>query len=146
VRRFLTTVMALGLLAGAARAADDDPEPAGNDVSKLVGKWEATEFRLKGQAIPFPGDTKMTFEFNKDGTLSGEGGLGGGGKGGKWKVNAKKTPRHLDVSDGNVNTAMIYKLEKDVLTIAGAEPNGKERPKDFDSAGFTLIFKRAKKK
>src|SRR5262245_51985945 len=137
--------MVLGLFVGAARAADD-PEPPAQDTAKLVGDWEVTEFKIKGMAIPFPNDAKMAFVFKKDGTLSSNGGGFGGQQGGKWKINARKSPKHLDLSDGNMTTLMIYKLEKDVLTIAVAEGNGKDRPKDFASADVTIAFKRKAKK
>lgn len=139
--------MALALLAGVAWAADEDdnPEPPLADSRKLIGDWEVTEFKIKGMALPFPNDAKLVISFNKNGTVSTGGGFGGG-KDGKWKIDPKKSPRHLDMIDGNMTTGMIYKLEKDVLTIAGAEGNGGARPKDFASAEVSMVLKRKTKK
>ena len=79
----------------------------------------------------------MTFTFKKNGTLSTSG--QGQQKDGKWKVNAKKSPKELDMTDGNMTTGMIYKLEKDVLTIGTSQPGG-GRPKDFASAEVTMVL------
>jgi uncharacterized protein (TIGR03067 family) len=141
VRRFMLSAMVLGLMLGATRA-DDDPEPPAKDVGKLVGEWELSEIKVKGVAVPFPKDAlQMSFKFEKNGTLSMDG--QGQQKVGKWKANAKKTPRELELDDGNMKTEAIYKLDKDVLTIGASQAGG--RPKDFDSAEATLVFKRKKK-
>lgn len=142
MRKAFVVVLALGVLAVAAPAGDD-PEPPQKAAGKLVGAWELTEIKFQGVAVPLPGNDPMTFTFNKNGTLSTSG--QGQKKDGKWKVNAKKTPGELDMTDGNMTTGMIYKLEKDVLTIGAAQgPNG-PRPKDFASAPATMVFKRKKK-
>lgn len=139
----MASAMALGLLAGAAWAGDD-PEPSSGDAGKLLGDWEVSEIKVNGMALPFPGDEKLIITFKKDGSLAASGG-GGGNKPGKWKINAKKSPRHLDLEDGQ-NTLLIYKLEKDVLTIAGGKGPGGARPKDFASAEMTMVLKRKAKK
>jgi len=139
----MASAMALGLLAGAAWAGDD-PEPAARDVNKIVGDWEMIEVKVKGMAVPFPKGGEMVMTFKKDGSLAMNG--FGQDKGGKWKINAKKTPKQFDLSDGKMNMTLIYKLEKDVLTIAGAERPGGARPRDFASAEMTMVLKRKAKK
>jgi len=140
----MLSMMILGLLLGAARAADDDdPEPPAQGAGKLAGEWELSEMKIKGQAFPLPNELKMTFTFKKDGSVAMSG--GGENKAGKYKVNAKK--QHLDLTDGNMTTELIFKIEKDVLTLATSEGNGKgARPKDFATADATMIFKRKAKK
>ena len=142
MRRFVLAVLVLALPFLAARAADDDPEPPAAGAGKLVGEWELSEIKAKGIAIPVPDGAKMTFTFKKNGTLSSSG--QGQQKDGKWKVNGKKSPKELDMTDGNMTTGAIYKLEKDVLTIGASQP-GNGRPKDFASAEATMVFKRKKK-
>jgi uncharacterized protein (TIGR03067 family) len=140
----MAAAMVLGVLAGAAWAGDD-PEPASGDAGKLAGDWELTEIKFNGMAIPFPGNEKMIITFKKDGSVATTGGGGGNGPS-KWKINAKKSPKQIDLTDGNMNTALIYKLEKGVLTIAGGQGPGGARPKDFASAEMTMTLKRKAKK
>jgi uncharacterized protein (TIGR03067 family) len=143
----MMAAMLLGLLVGGAARADDDPEPNSGDDRKLVGEWELTELKFMGMAFPLPNEGKVSLVFKKDGTLSSDGGGLGNQKDGKWKViKGKKSPKQLDMTGDGMTTQMIYKLDKDVLTIAGAEGNGKERPKDFASAQMTMVLKRKAKK
>jgi uncharacterized protein (TIGR03067 family) len=143
MRRSVLAVLVLGVAVVAARAADDDPEPPVGDTGKLAGEWELSELKAKGIAIPLPKDAlNITFTLKKNGTFSTSG--QGQMKDGKWKLNSKKTPRQLDMTDGNMTTETIYKLEKDVLTI-GASQQGGGRPKDFASAEVTMVLKRKKK-
>jgi uncharacterized protein (TIGR03067 family) len=142
MRRFVLAVLVLGVAFVAARA-DDDPEPPAAGAGKLVGEWELSEIKAKGIAIPLPKDAlNVMFTIKKNGTFSTSG--QGQKMEGKWKVNAKKSPKELDMTDGNMTTSMIFKLEKDVLTLGTSQP-GNGRPKDFASAEVTMVMKRKKK-
>src|SRR3954469_21120540 len=101
MRRFVLAVLVLGAPFVAARADDDNPEPPAAGAGKLVGEWELSEIKAKGIAIPLPKDAlNVTFTIKKNGTFSTAG--QGQKTDGKWKVNAKKSPSELDMTDGNM--------------------------------------------
>ena len=66
------------------------------------------------------------------------------GKGNKdslsFTLNVKKKPAQMDLREKDETIRAIYKLEKDVLTIAFNE--GKGRPKGFDKSDGLLVLKR----
>jgi len=141
----MLSVLVVGLAVVAARADDDDdPEPAPR-TGGLTSEWELSELKAKGMAFPLPPELlKVKLEFRRDGTLSMS--AAGQDKTGKWKVNAAKSPGELDMTVDGMKSQMIYRLEKDSLSIAGGKETGGARPKDFDSAEMTMVFKRARKK
>jgi uncharacterized protein (TIGR03067 family) len=142
--RILALSVVLLVMTVAAVRSDDDPEPVAPDARKFVGEWELAEIKFKGIAVPLPPNAlKMSFKFNKDGTMTAN--AMGKEEKGKWKLDPRKSPRHLDLTGGVQGTGKaIYKIDKDQLSI-GANQQANERPKDFDSCEMTMVLKRKKK-
>jgi uncharacterized protein (TIGR03067 family) len=122
-------------------AADEpNPEPVPPDIKKLQGEWEIISYGRAGQLRNVAGNGwSMTLEKTQM-TMS----IGKKGRTGTWKIDARKNPKHLDLTANLFGAeACIYKLDKDQLTIGCG--NGNVRPKDFSSAQVTLVLKRKKK-
>ena len=163
IKNVLTVVLVLAPLAGAAgllyqtRAADQpkaraateqadkekqpaaDPEPPDADSKMLLGDWDLVSFGSEGKEGPINGWTmnvkkeQMTMSFEQDRKTA------------AWKLDPRKTPKHIDMPANFHGSACLYKLDKDELTIACSwARRGSERPKDFASADVTLVFKRRK--
>jgi len=148
MRTFALAVALLVIAGGAAWSADStDPEPTSGDATKMLGDWELAGIQARGKGIdlPLPVDQlKMVLTFQKGGKLSGS--TMGQQQKGTWKIDPKKSPRHLDMNMGGGGGAGvgIYKIEKGQLLI-GANQAQNNRPKDFDSADMTMTFTRKKK-
>jgi uncharacterized protein (TIGR03067 family) len=141
-------VAALTILV-AARADDPDPEPPVRDRAILMrGSWELSAIEIGGMkmnigALGAKGSMTMTFE--KDGLTSTSMGMT---KKGTWKIDPRKNPRTIDLTDksDNKTTLGIYKLEKNELIVAFAQP-GQPRPRDFkNQQNAIIILTRVKKK
>jgi uncharacterized protein (TIGR03067 family) len=143
-------ILMLGLVAAlsslmAARADEPDPEPFSPDRAALMrGNWEMTALVIGGMKLAGNAglqNLKMTMKFERNGLTETTNGMA---KKGTWKIDARKKPKTIDLTDktDGKTTVGIYKLEKDELTIALAEP-GKARPTDFK--GTAMILKRIKK-
>jgi RNA polymerase sigma factor (sigma-70 family) len=116
----------------------DDAKPPADDATKLLGDWDLVSFGEDGQVGAVPG---WTMKIDKEQlTMSVDNEL----KMGAWKIDPRKTPKHIDMPNF-LGSACIYKLDKDELTIAcNRLSKTSERPKDFDSAQVTLVFRRKK--
>jgi uncharacterized protein (TIGR03067 family) len=146
MRAFALMMVLLGVLGTlAARAADDDPEPPGDDMAAFLGEWELASIKFIGKDVNLPADAlKMTMTFGRGKSLKMS--TMGMTKDGKWQIGTNKKPKHIDITDdGQRNSQAIYKLEKDQLTICTPENPGGERPRDFTTAGVLLVLKRKKK-
>jgi uncharacterized protein (TIGR03067 family) len=64
-------------------------------------------------------------------------------KTGTWKIDQRKSPKHIDLTANYFGSACLYKLDKGELTIA-CHRHAAGRPKDFASAQVTLVFRRRK--
>jgi uncharacterized protein (TIGR03067 family) len=142
----MSRIMILGLLfvlpVLPIRAADEpDPEPVPPDIKRLQGEWEIVSIARGGRVVQNVAGRGWTMTLEKTRmTMS----IGGKGRTGTWKIDARKNPKHIDMT-GNVfaGNVGVYKLDKDDLTI-GCN-NGNARPKDIASAQLTLVLKRKKK-
>ena len=147
MRRIVLSVLLLAAVGVAW--ADEDPEPPAK-AGPLVGYWKLKEIRAKGMVVPLPQEFEMAFDFSRDGTAQ-VSAPGQQAKGGKWKANPAKKPAELDLTGDGMTSKLIYKIEKDTLSIAGVEGldgggrNG-PRPKDFDAANMVMVFVKADKK
>jgi uncharacterized protein (TIGR03067 family) len=131
------------LASGSVAQADDDPEPrrpAEAELKKLQGTWDVVKAVMAGRddtaklkkdgAHAVIKKNEFTFverQGRKD-SMS-------------FVLNQKQKPGRMDLSDGNETIRAIYKLEKDVLTIAFND-EGKEHPKGFDKSDGLLVLKR----
>lgn len=133
--------LALPLLAG------PDPEPPG-DMTKplkaLQGAWKVSSLAIGGQHLGL--DLKMTLTFTAK-TLKAT--QGGTTKEHTFKIDPKKKPMHMDVTDkasGKVSLS-IFKIEKDELHIASPkDPDAKKRPAGFDDKEAVVIVLKKEKK
>jgi uncharacterized protein (TIGR03067 family) len=122
-------------------AADDQ---ADKDKKALQGTWQVTSFESKGEAVPEDMAKMMKVTF-KDDTFS----MSDGKKteGGKFKLEAGKKPKVLDLQlDRTNDTApFIYELDGDMLKLCWNKPGG-ERPKEFTGKGTGgyMVLKREK--
>jgi len=134
-------MLVLGVAVGLAWADEDDPEPRARS-GDLASEWELTEMKAKGMAFPLPKEFKMSFTFKRDGTLA-MSGMGQEQKAGKYKAFPGKNPKEIDMTVDGMTQKLLYEVEKDTLSLAGAEgQGGGPRPKDFASAEMMLVFKR----
>jgi uncharacterized protein (TIGR03067 family) len=131
------------------RAADEpDPEPAPADWKKLEGEWVVTTLKLSGTEKKLPNTFNYTWTVSKGKiTMKMKGAGKEQEKVATFKIDARKNPRHLDLTAVNTRmvTHYIYKLDRDELTIAYGGKALTDRPKDFASARQVMVLKRKKK-
>jgi len=136
-------------------------DQAAQDAKQLQGEWRWVEVEMEGKQIGLDvvtvwKDRRMIVEANNLTATSGEPGLGDRKK--TFKLNAKQSPKHLDMTslDGNeqgVTEACIYALEGDRLRMCipyfhnRVDPS--KRPTEFktkDGDGLMLyVLERVKK-
>jgi len=141
---------ALGLaLAVGAPAPKEAPKKA--EPPSIVGEWECVECTAGGRTASAEelDDLQCGYKFTADGKFQSR--WGKQVFEGTYTTDSAKDPAQMDcVSDktGKVGQ-LIYKVEKDKLTICGAE-GGRDRPTKFESPAGTrimlLTFKRVEKK
>lgn len=125
-------------------SADDKKDPT-------AGKWVIESVTRNGKAVDA---LKGAVRVHTDGsyTLTPAAGSKAEPSGGTYKIDATKTPMHIDTSakggtfDGKTLQGIV-KVDGDTLTIAYAAP-GKDRPTTFESkegSGVTVaVHKKAK--
>jgi len=132
MKRFAMMAILMAVPALVALAADD--KPAGADGTYKVtglskGGMKAPEEVTKGfESVTIKGD-KMTMKLAKEGD-----------KVATIKIDAKSKPATIDITpdegpEKGKAMAGIWKMEKNVLTIALAEGKDAKRPADFDGKG-----------
>jgi len=141
MKRFAMAGALMAFVLGGIVVADE------KDLMGLAGTYKATSLEKGG--MPAPKEITEKFVVTIKGDLM-KVGLGEGGeKAAKIKVDASKTPHHIDITpdDGPEKGKTfpgIYKLDKDELTLAFTEKA--DRPKDFKSEGDVILLKLKKDK
>ena len=135
----LIFIAGLGLatrtLAGASNGQNDSFK---KELKALEGNWRCTRVELAGRLLP-PAIVKgerYIIEDDKLQTYWGDTGKGGAAT--ILKIDAKASPKTIDIeytSGGNRGKTQlgIFKLDKDTLEVAWAEPGAKKRPTKFTS-------------
>lgn len=126
----------------------DDPEPPGSmtkELKALQGTWKLSSIRAPGLAgIPQLDKVALSLTFAKNKLTVKQ---DQNAKEGTFKLDPKKKPMHIDLSQKGEKTAPgIYKIEKGQLHLAfRVNPDGKERPKSFDDKEvIVMIFAKQK--
>jgi len=132
------------LLAAGLCTGDDKKGDKKDDKDLLQGEWVVVSMqsggkkteKLKGQKLLVKGD-----EWTPP---------GGGKFKLKFKIDATKSPKRLDLvmaTGGKSTWAGIYKIEKDTLTFARSSRPGGARPGEFKGGPkvFLMVCKRAGK-
>jgi uncharacterized protein (TIGR03067 family) len=143
----MRTLLSLGLLAAAAGLAitEDKKNP-------LEGKWVIESLTRNGQdqSAGYKGGTRVNTGDKY--SMIPPAGSTAKAAAGTFALDTSKTPATIDMKPGSgryegKTLPGIYKLERDTLTVAFAEP-GKDRPTAFESksgSGIVLVVhKRAK--
>jgi uncharacterized protein (TIGR03067 family) len=139
-------LLALTAVAVTAAAADDKKED-----DDLQGSWVITSALRDGQTFDEPGENspvgdKLTFE---KGAVKIERKKGSSPPDAKYTLDAKKSPKELDISPPNneTNVKGIYVVKGEELKICMGGPD-QDRPDDFKaeqgSMRFLLVLKRQK--
>ena len=137
--RFLALALA-ALAPLAARADDVDPEPK-SKTKGVEGSWVFVK-AIGDKGGPPPGDLVLKFAKGKVSVSF----MGRGDKAHSYKIDPKKKPAHIDLTDDNGKTiAGIYKIEKGELYVCIGERSGK-RPTDFAGKDETVIVLKRQKK
>jgi uncharacterized protein (TIGR03067 family) len=128
------------LTVGAIGMADDKKEDQKDDKTLLQGEWPVVSSKLGG-----------TETAQKDQELVIKGDKWTAPSGGKFKLDAGKEPKHLDLVSSRAGKEQtwpgIYKIEGDTFTFCRSATSNGERPKEFkaDPGVFLLVCKRAGK-
>ena len=121
-------------------------EKADADLEQLQGTWILSALEIDGKSIPAPAGAG-TFIFEKDKKLVMKE-KGKKDKEGTFKLDARKSPRELDLIGAKDKEVMqtIYQLEGDTLKLAFSSEGPKgARPTAFDSKkAAIMVLKRQK--
>ena len=124
--------------------------PKKAEVPPLLGEWQCVEFVGGGRKAAPQEVAQIGIEFTADGKFRMR--WGKDISEGTYAIDPAKDPAHLDcMTDKNrKGGGMIYKVEKDQLTICGNDGGRGERPTKFESPPGTrivlLTYKRVEKK
>jgi uncharacterized protein (TIGR03067 family) len=143
LRLALSAALLFGLSTIVA-AADPKDEAVKNELKVLQDTWDAQSSMENGVELPVPPEgVKMVLKDGKYALKQGSRDLGGG----TLTVDPTKTPKTMDLSEGDKNPQTypcIYEVKGDILRIARAQP-GEARPKDFSGKGSRVfVFRRSK--
>jgi uncharacterized protein (TIGR03067 family) len=126
-------------------ADQPDPEPPAR-ASQFDGEWELVLIRSNGREHKVaPGSVTMILAKGKmTRKLM-------AGKGGTrdivytYKIDARKSPAHLDMTMGGRTTHAICKVSGNELLFTPPHAGMTQRPKDFESAQRVSVYRRKKK-
>ncbi len=148
MQKLVASIVCFAAVAVCATAGGDKGGK-GAKGAKIEGSWIATSAVSDGKKVPEEAIEKimLTVMF-KDGKYS----VSAGGmevEAGTYKTDAAKKPAAIDmeITSGKDKGKMqlgIYKVEKDILTIALSPHGAKERPKNFETPekGEVTVLKR----
>ncbi len=125
-----------------------DKDKAAKDEDAIQGSWKIESFEAGGPqgAPPKEALDAMRFVFKKDGKMSLTGGPGGQSRDGEYKMDAKASPKTLDMTLDGKPALAIYELDGDTFKMCMSE--GKDpRPTEFKPGGprmAVVTFKRVK--
>src|SRR5262245_32602086 len=134
----LFAVLAVGLVATASLAQEDQ--------TKLEGKWKLPRYERAGEEKP---QLKNDIAVISGGKLT----FPALGKGLPVKLDATKTPKHIDLMNAGSNKRQtwsgIYEIEGDTLKICIQTGSDQTRPQEFttkgaDSSRMYFILQRVK--
>jgi uncharacterized protein (TIGR03067 family) len=133
--RCIVTVLAAGLLVGAAAAKDDKKDDARKDAEALQGTWKVVSAEHGGKAQDDAKEFTMTFEKDTFTVKKGDELIVKG----TFKLDPSKSPKAIDMTiteakkDGDKGKEVhgIYEVSKDGLKWCATEPGGEGRPKEF---------------
>jgi hypothetical protein len=143
-----TFALALALLAltSLTRADDVDPEPPGQGVRQLLGKWESTKNVSKGVERPF---TTTSYHFERDKVTCKYGAKSQTTQERTYKIDARR--RAVLMTYHGTTRTHFYKIEKGELYLSidrSKDPDAKKDPNvKPDFTGKTtpvLILKKVK--
>jgi uncharacterized protein (TIGR03067 family) len=142
----LLMIAALGLL---LRAANPQNPASNKDLQGLQGSRKLVSAMQDGKALPEDEVKKTTIVFKDDAFLFPEMAEYATSRSGTIKLNATKTPKHMDAISTEKEVMLgIYQLSGDNYKVCFA-PAGKPRPREFTSnpgSGYILqVWKRKKK-
>jgi len=130
----LSTAVLILLLLGMDHAEAEDK----NEAKDILGKWKVVEMHVRGAKNPPPREMLITFEQDKVIRK-----FGGADRDGKYKIDTKQTPHHIDMLDERNGqeriTKMIFRVDKESLELCGGRPGG-ERPKEFKGDGDKVLM------
>jgi uncharacterized protein (TIGR03067 family) len=138
MKRKTFVVLAIGLVAGAAAAQ--------NDEGNLEGKWKLSRYERAGEEKPLLKKDMATFAGGKF-TFAYGTNLG-------VKLDPTKTPKQIDLLNAGTNKRQtwngIYELQGDTLKLCVATGSDQTRPQQFttkgtDSTVMYFVFQRVKK-
>ena len=145
-----TLVLGVGLVAVSAAAAQDDKKADKLDPAKLVGTYKITEGKRAGEKISDE-SKKGTVVITKETiTLKGEDGMEFEFS---YKLDAKADPAEIDMEITKPDALKGAKTQG-IIALEGGEvklcyhPEGKERPKKFESTkenGYHLVMMKKEK-
>jgi len=136
--RYFLGFVVFAITAGAAlsvNAADTDEE-------LLQGEWDLASIEVQGKTLPAPVEKGGSIIFDKDGKLI----LKDPGKPdkiGKYKIDADKGPKQIDLTVSKDSEAMqgIYELDDDKLKMAfSAEGPKGRRPSEFKGENVLIVY------
>jgi uncharacterized protein (TIGR03067 family) len=137
-----STILLLIVCVSTSSAEDKGNPKAEPDRKAIEGEWRVTYIEVDGWAGPVEKLKGASYTF-ADGKLSlmNEGKVSAQGT---YQLDPSKAPKHIDMIKGEQNTAGIYELEGNKLTICAASVVGnKERPKKFKTSNGsrTMLMK-----
>jgi uncharacterized protein (TIGR03067 family) len=140
-RQFVILVLIIGLVIAArssssASAGQDDSFK--KELKALEGNWQCTRVELAGRLLPEAIVKGERYVIEEDKLQTYWGGMGKGGRATILRIDGKANPMTIDIeymsgSNRGKTQLGIYKLDKDKLEVAWAEPGATKRPTKFTS-------------
>ena len=145
MKRYIFGFVVLSALGGVAFAED---KKANSEAKKLEGTWEVVFAEIMGKKIDAPKGASIVFGKGMKVVMKDPGKLD---QDGKYKIDASKSPKQLDLvflNDGKHEQVMpaIYEVDGDTLRLgfSGEGPKGK-RPTEFKGEKVLIMHLKRQK-